>query len=68
MALRQKPPLLWQEAPAKAMAMVFPASVSSCIALSISIFAGLLQNMMVSPVCFIPVLKLYLILVINNTG
>lgn len=54
MALRQKPPLLWQEAPAKAMATVFPASVSNCIALSIStpIFAVLLQSMMVSPICF----------------
>lgn len=53
-ALRQKPPPLWQEAPAKAMAMVFPASVSSCIALSIStpIFAVSLQSMMVSPICF----------------
>lgn len=54
MALRQKPPLLWQEAPAKAMATVFPASGSCCIAVSIStpIFAVLLQSMMVSPICF----------------
>lgn len=54
MVLRQKPFLLWQEAPAKAMAMVFPASVSTCIPLSLPtpIFAVLLQSIMVSPVRF----------------
>lgn len=52
------------------MTVVLPAPVSSSVALgaSVPVFAVFLKQTMMFPVCFTHNLKLYFILVMNNTG